>query len=424
MSRTRLILLACLVLAAAPLMLAMNGCALSVPANRDWATKTSNTPGTDQEQLQTLLSSYGQALADKDRGRFAGLLDPGSPDFVKQQLALFDRMKDVPFASYDIHLDSRITQQPGTVTAKVSVSWTLAGSFTAPPAPDRAAFTLVKRPDGWKLAADVTQQALGRPRAIQLWDLGAVAALKGDHILALYHPGQEATARQLVSQGDAAWPRLTRALPGTSLPLIPVLVFDDKSQIDQAFPGQWQEWTGGAARKLGPAPDQGGEIIIDSALYQQANGTVPDYDARMIGHEMTHVATFPEQGAVTPPFLVEGLADYVGGEKHASLLQQELAAGDQLDPSLADLCQPSGFQALLSSKAADLAYEEADTAVLYLEQKYGDGRTLALLREFKRREDDHTAQQQLVDEVFRSVLGSGFSDFENGWRHFVLSGDA
>ena len=424
MSRARAILLFLLLaLPGLPVVLTLGGCAMSVPPDTNWATRSTATQPAEQNELQALLTAYGEALVNKDRARFASLLDPGSPDFTRQQLQLFDQMKDVPFAQYAVHLDSRTEPQPGTAIVKVSTAWSFAGSFTQAAQPDRSAFTLVKRQDGWKLAADATQQALGRPRTVQLWDLGTVAVLKGDHILALYHAGQGATAHQVVSEGDAAWPRLARALPNISLPLIPVLVFDDKAQIDQAMPGKWQEWTGGAARMLGPAPEQGGEIIIDSALYQQANAASPGYNGKMIGHEMTHVALFPQQAAVTPPLLVEGLADFVGGEKQTAMLRQKLAAGERLNPGLDDLCQPSGFQALLSPEAADLAYQEADTAVLYLEQKYGSGRTLDLLREFKRREHDHADQQQLLDEVFRSVLGTGFSDFENSWRRFVLTGN-
>ncbi len=426
MKRLKTILLICLLAALGTLaLLPAGGCTVSIPPDTDWATRTSAaTQPAGGDELQALLTAYGEALVKKDRARFASLLDPGSPDFTRQQLQLFDRMKDVPFARYRIALVSHTEPQPGTAIAKVSVAWTLAGSFSGLPEPDRTAFTLVRRQDGWKLAGDATQQALGKQRNVALWDQGPVAVLSGGHIMALYHPGQEATARQLVSEGDAAWPRLTQALPGTSLPLIPVLIFDSKAQIDQAFPGKWQEWTGGAARMLGPAPDQGGEIIVDSALYRQTNTASPGYNGKMIGHEMTHVVLFPEQATVTPPFLVEGLADFVGGEKQTAMLRQKLAAGERLSPGLDELCQPSAFQALLSTEAADLAYEEADTAVIYLEQTYGNGRTLDLLREFKRREHDHTDQKQLVDEVFRSVLGTGFSDFENRWTRFVLSGNA
>lgn len=407
---------------AAALLLAA-GCAISRPANIDWAApaSTGSLPRGDSA-IQQVLESYGQALVDKDRNKFASLLDPASGAFEQQQLNLYDKLKDVPFSRYQITLDSTSQSNPAQETAKVRISYTFSGSFTGMPEPARAAFLLVRKKDGWKLSGDATLSALGKARDAELWDFGPVTVMKGAHLLVLYHPGNEATARQLIREGDAAYPRLQQAIPGTSLPLIPVKVFDSKQQIDQAYPGEWQEWTGGAARKLGSTAAQGGEIIIDAALYQEGNSVIPGYNRKMIGHEMTHIALFPFQGSRTPPFLLEGLADFVGGQEASGLIREKLGSGASFSPALDDLYQPSGFQVLLSSAAADLAYEEADTAVLYLEQKYGNQKTLDLLRAFQKNSLQGRDQGKLVDEVFRDELGTSWADFKKGWEDFVLSG--
>ena len=142
----------------------------------------------------------------------------------------------------------------------------------------------------------------------------------------------------------------------------------------------------------------------------------------MLSHELTHIALFPLGGNRTPPFLIEGLADYVAGIEDYGELQRQLRGGSGFSPTLSDLYQPGGFTALLSTEAATLAYEEADSAVALLEKKYGNEQTLDLLREFKRREGDTLSQETLVDEVFRSTLGTGWNDFENEWRQYVSGG--
>jgi len=113
-------------------------------------------------------------------------------------------------------------------------------------------------------------------------------------------------------------------------------------------------------------------------------------------------------------------SDYVAGIEDVVLLKNRLQTGVDFSPALRDIYQPGGFSALLTTDAATLAYEEADTAVALLEEKYGNEKVLALLREFRRRENDQLDQSVLVDEVFGSVLGISWNDFENDWRRFVL----
>ena len=191
-------------------------------------------------------------------------------------------------------------------------------------------------------------------------------------------------------------------------------------EIDQTYPGKWQEWTGGASRQLGEGADQGGEIIIDAEVFQNTNRDFPGYNQKMIAHELTHIALFPLTGDRTPPFLVEGLADHVAGIEEVVLLKERLQAGGDFSPTLGDIYQPGGFSALLTTDAATLAYEEADTAVALLEEKYGNEKVLSLMREFRRREDDQLDQSILVDEIFQSVLGISWNDFEEEWRRYVL----
>ncbi len=400
--------------------LLVTGC-LAAPPNTDWATPTTaaSTAGAGDE-IQNVLDTYGGAITAKDRNQLASVLDPQNPDFVRRQQEFLDRVQDVPFAQYQVRLVSRAGGAPGTITAKVDISYRFQGSFSALPEPRRAAFYLVKRQDGWKLSGDASQAALGKPSDAELWDLGTVRVVSGDHALVMYHPGSEDPATRVRDYLDAAYPRLVATLPGTNLPKVPVKVFDDKGQIDLAFPGKWQEWTGGASRDLGGSAGQGGEIIIAADLFQETASSVPGYNRKMVGHELTHVALFPLTGDNTPPFLLEGLADYVAGENTVSLLKDKLSGGGSFSPSLRDLYQPSGFDVLLNTDAAALAYEEADTAVAYLEKQYGNDKVLSLLQAFKK-PDGAGSQDQRVDQAWRTVLGVSWDQFEQDWRNYVLS---
>jgi hypothetical protein len=221
---------------------------------------------------------------------------------------------------------------------------------------------------------------------------------------------------------DAAYPRLRETLPGLDMPKVPIKLFDSMSQIEAAYPGGWQEWTGGASKPLGSFEGQGGEIIIDVETFQETGSYNDGYNNRMLGHELTHVALFPKSGVKTPSFLVEGLADYVGGYEPVILLRQKMRSGEPFSPTLSDLYEPTGFSTLLTTEAATLAYEESDLAVEYLVSAYGNDAVLELLKEFKDRSQETIDQDELVNEIFLDVLGTSWADFESSWRDYVLQG--
>lgn len=397
------------------------GCVAQAPPHIDWAVPVTGGGNAAASEAQELMNSYAQALVEKDRGKVLSTLDAANPGFSGRQQEIFDRLAAVPFADYRIDITSQTETAPGTLTAKVTIASTLKESFSELPEPERAAFSLVRREDGWKLSGDVTAEALGRKRGAQLEDFGPVEVLTGEHAIILYHPGHRRSAESVQRNIDAAFPRLVAALPGVSLPKVPVRIFDDVDQINQAFPGQWQEWTGGASRRLGGTENQGGEIIIGASQYNEMEAS--DYNSNMLAHELTHIALFPKTGIKTPPFLEEGLADFVAGPEPVVLLKEKMRRGEAFSPTMRDLSRPGSYGgALLTDEAAALAYEQADTAVSYLENRYGNESVLALLREFKRREEDQINQEQLVDEVFKAVLGAGWADFEKDWRRWVVEG--
>jgi len=391
--------------------------------NTDWATQLpdAGSSGTGDE-LQAALDRYAGALVSKDRDGFLSVIDAENTDFTSRQDVLFSNLQAVPFQEYSITITSRSDAGGGTVLVKVNIAYTLAGSFSELPDPERAAYHMVRKEDGWKLSGDASEQALGKKRATGLEDFGPVIVTEGEHVIVLSHPAQAGISAEARDLSDSAYPRLTDTLPGLELPKVPIRIFGGMGQIEQSYPGGWQEWTGGASRPLGSAAGQGGEIIIDAGTFRETASYGTGYNGRMLAHELTHVALFPEQGSRTPPFLVEGLADYVAGIEPVVLLREKMRSGETFSPTLSDLYQPSGFSTLLSTEAATLAYEEADLAVEYLVITYGNEAILDLLREFRERSGEEIDQGQLVDEVFREVLGVGWGDFEDPWRDYVLRG--
>ena len=205
----------------------------------------------DGESIQAALDIYAQALVDKDRDRFASTLDAENPAFAAQEMQRFDRLVDVPFGSYSLKLISQSETSPGTSAAKVATSYTLRGSFPELPDSERVAYFLVQRSDGWKLSGDAGEQVLGKRRDARFEDFGKVEVLEGERAIVLYQAAQSGSAGQAQILTEAAVPRLEEIISSVKLPKVPVYVYAGKNEIDQTYPGKWQEWTGGASRQLG-----------------------------------------------------------------------------------------------------------------------------------------------------------------------------
>jgi hypothetical protein len=402
------------------LLVFLAGCSTEQPADMKWAAPPPGG-GAAQDDVQALFDKYAAALVAKDRDAFLSLIDDRDPAFMQRQIELFDNVLEIPYDRYKIEITSRSELDADNIIAKVEIASTYRGSFGGFPYADRAAFYLTKSQSAWSLAGDATEAALGKPRDARLEDFAPVNVFQSDRVLVFHHASTADIAARVTTLADAALPRLEAAVPGLSLPQVPITIFDSKEQIDLAFPGKWAEWTGGASRPLGNDADEGGEIVIDAQTFARVDGYEPGYNPRMIGHELAHVALFPISTQRTPPFLVEGLADFVGGRNPLILLKERIAGGGEINPSLSDLYQQGGFSSLLSTESATLAYEQADTAVAFLEERYGSGTTLSLIREFDRRRREDLPQDQLVDAVFTTVLGVGWADFERQWRQYVLS---
>ena len=129
-----------LLLAAVIIISSITGCLGETPANIDWATPVGTVAAGNGNGIQETLDFYTSALVEKDRDKFASVLDTDNPAFVAQELQRFDRLIDVPFNQYYLGLISQSETAPGTVAVKVNTAYTLEGSFpscliwSAPPA--------------------------------------------------------------------------------------------------------------------------------------------------------------------------------------------------------------------------------------------------------------------------------------------------
>ena len=131
----------------------------------------------------------------------------------------------------------------------------------------------------------------------------------------------------------------------------------------------------------------------------------------VLTHEVMHLASRAATGPFTPLWLVEGLADYAGYQQLAvprSLAAEQVRQQLQQGRRITALPARADFSGSNPSLAA--TYEQAWLAVLYLAERFGQPRLLALYRTLGRAESSVAAEQ-----AFSAVLGLTPVAFERDW---------
>lgn len=243
----------------------------------------------------------------------------------------------------------------------------------------------------------------------------------------LAHPAQEATAERLAAElpaalsavaefwdpGDTAWTRravvavasdraefaaLLRApapAPGES-GTDPVLSSDVAAA---AYSDPFRFGTPPTGQRVVFAPDAGSRLD-------------PDHLRTVLRHELTHLATRAHTGASAPHWLVEGFADYAAhrGLDHAfTEIAPTVRASARAGRLPADLPGDPAF----AGPAAVESYEQAWTICAFVAATHGEPRLLRLYRALA------AGASADEDRVLREVLGTGRSDFVEGWRTWL-----
>ncbi len=149
--------------------------------------------------------------------------------------------------------------------------------------------------------------------------------------------------------------------------------------------------------------------------YDEETGWQPDLQATLT-HEYTHMAhqrAFDKAGKLLDWFS-EGLAEFVSGSDRYYEIQDALDP-DQLipilDKSVTINQQDLGHIYLLENNIS-LAYAEAESLVMFLNEKYGgmDG-----VWAFARAHDEY----QDYDEALQAAFGISYADFDQQWRDWL-----
>ncbi len=373
--------------------------------------------------VQALLQRRATAVLRKDRRGFLATVDPLSAAFRGRQARLLDALHDVPLASWAYDLDTDLERGH---TAALDARW---GTWWAPdltlryalkgfderPTVQPQGLTFVRRGTRWYVGSDVDFATSGHPTTRDLWDGGPVVVVRGAACLVLSHPGNAPLARSLVSDCDAAVPRVT-AVWGTAWSRkVVLLVPDTTAELARIVPdaGELGQIAAVATAEL-LDPSAGYHPVGDRVLVNPSNFRELGSIGRrvVLTHEVTHVASRRATGAQVPTWLVEGLADYVGYQGvrvPLSLSAQELGA----EVRAGRVPRALPVDAAFAGSRKDLAqtYEQSWLAVVLIARTYGQPALLRVYRDTGADPTDGSLGRALARDLHTTLFA-----FTGAWR--------
>ncbi len=369
-------------------------------------------PETSREQaVRTLLAQRSGAVTRHDREAFLATVEPLDSAFRRQQAELFDALEQLPLQQWDYRLDAEVSQPfsaavearrgPGWWAPKVTLSYRIAG-VDAKAVQTEQRPTFVPRDGRWYLAAedDVV------PRSGQdLWDSGPVVAVRRGPVLVLGHPDAGRLLESVATSAADAVPRVTSVWGPQWSRRIVVLVPSSQDEL-RRLTSNTGDMTQIAAFATSRSPGVGERIVVNTATFPLLGSVGRRV---VLTHETTHVATRQQTSRLTPTWLAEGFADYVGYtglRLPYRVSAQELRA--EVRRGRVPTALPVGEDFDGANPALASVYEQAWLATSLIAERYGRAKLLALYRA--------VGDGEPLEKAFPRLLRTDLAGFTADWQ--------
>lgn len=402
--------------------------AADLPAGQERHTDPRN------EAIARLLERRATAMRADDRAGYLAAVDPASTAFRDAQAAVFDNAAQIPFASWDYELvapdaftlsEQRLATFGGATvfTAQVDLTYRIEGLDSAPVRSPQY-LTFVLRDGSWFIASDSDGAASGLSGAVQVWDLGPVAVLRGDAGIVL-GVGDKTDLRSYQKDMETAVPDVHKVWGHEWAGKAVVIVPANQEQMARLLGAEPQKYARIAAVTTG---ERG--ATVDAAA---ADRVIVNPDAfRELGaierrvvmtHEITHVASRAFTRNWTPTWLSEGFADYVGYLNSGQTIR---SAAPELRRDVREGRVP---QALPTDEAFETtqdalpqAYEMGWLACRMIAERWGQEKLVAFYRAVGEAPPSGVGQpdqKSRLTSAFVSVLKISPADFTTQWVQYV-----
>jgi hypothetical protein len=373
-----------------------------------------------EEAARRVLAQRVEAVTRGDRAAFLDTVDAeAAPEFRARQERLYDGLRSLPLASYDLRLR---TDEAPDLSAGLAGRYTGAERVFLPPvegryrlagadavdALDGFYYTFVLRGGRWRIASDGDLEDVGLPSTRNLWDYGPVSVQRTAHFTVLHDPADRKRAEALAALCEEGYDRLTgsfdRPVPGQIVVILPRTVEQLKEMLQATF-----DLSNFVAFATAAVDRDGGWETTAPRVYVQDTNLARsrrEFQLQTFHHEFAHVAAFPLAGPAVASWIHEGLADWMAsGERPPS----EVDGSDAVLPDEWEFTTGGGDSILR-------AYDESTSAMAFLAARKGEDAPLDLLVRVGRTRVAPGTADYHVDQGLRAVYGAGLEEFQKDWN--------
>jgi hypothetical protein len=286
-----------------------------------------NNSAPSLADVRALLARHASAVRQHDRAAFAADLDTAdqAAAFRSAQLDSYANLAKLPLRAWSYRIEARTQDRGAEVAAgrryggraiivQISLRYALRGVDRIPTSADLW-WTFVRHSGRVVVAADDGLSATGGTSWQGPWDFGPLTVLRGAHSLVLGHSDNAAVLPQIAATVESSVPVVT-SVWGADWPQDVAVVVPSSDQELAAQTGQSSDIT----TQIAAVAISAGQDPVSGRVYGQRLIINPGALARLsalgqritIQHEITHVASAAATTGASPPWLVEGFADYVG----------------------------------------------------------------------------------------------------------------
>jgi hypothetical protein len=385
------------------------------------AQTVTTAPLTREQAVRQVLAQRDEALKRGDRAAFLDTVDAAAtPEFKARQGRLFDGLRSLPLASYELRL--RSDEVPDLAGGGLAGRYPGADAAFLPPVEAHYRFTGIDTIDAidgyydtfllrdgrWRIVSDRDVEDVGLPSARNLWDYGPVTQERTAHFTVLHDPADRKRAAALAGLCEEAYARLTTAFGRPTPAQIVVVLPHNLDQLKEILQATFDLSNFVAFASASVDRDNDWQSTAPRVYVQDANlsRSRRDFQLQTFHHEFTHVAAFPLAGPFVPSWIHEGLADWMAGGR---LAPTAVDGSDGLLPHDWEFTTGGG-DAILR------AYDESTSAMAFLAARKGKGAPLDLLTRVGEPRVAPGTSDYRVDQALRAIYGAGLEQFQKDWN--------
>lgn len=396
------------------------GAAPGPPVGATGGSGGAEPPQAREAAAKQVLDQRVTAIKDGDRAKFLDTVDPsGTEEFKLRQARLFDGLRSLPLASYDLRLR---TDEAPDLGAGLAAKYPSAASVFLPPveahyrltgidtidAVDGFYYTFLFREGRWRIVSDRDVEDVGLPSSRNLWDYGPVSRQRTEHFTVLHDPADQKRAQAIAALCEEGYARLLDTFDAPVPAQVVVVLPHTLEQLREILQATFDLSNFVAFASASVDRDEDWESTAPRVYVQDTNlsHSRRDFQLQTFHHEFTHVAAFPIAGPFVPSWIHEGLADWMAtGEE----------GPEKVDGS--DGVLPEDWEFTTGGGEAILrAYDESTSALAFLAEKKGPDAPLRLLMRVGQLRVAPGTSEYRVDQGLREVYGAGFEQFEKDWN--------